>query len=321
MSIWKFEEISKNIDKKYRLSLGEGGTPLEKIYMNSKELALFGIREKETYRVYFKLETHNPNKSFKDRSLAYQISYYKSVGARKLLISSSGNAAISAASYVGLAPDVELAIFMSVNANPEKVRKINELAERYPNVVVNYSRKPKSDAMKFSNYGSYVNLRGSQDRNAVSGFKTISYELASQIPDADAVFIPCSSGTSTVGIYEGYRDLERKPPQLHISQSEKICPISKEYDVIFTKSDSSLADAISDRVAHRKQEVMSMIDETGGFGWIIDDALLEKSVKYLQEKTSFKDLTYNGILSFAALMKSMKQKRRFGKPVCIISGI
>lgn len=321
MSIWKYDQIKRNISEKDQLTLDEGGTPLEKIYLNSKELGLFGIRESETQRVYLKLETENPNKSFKDRSLAYQISFYKSIGTKKLLISSSGNAAVSAASYVGLASEMQLAIFMSVHANPEKVKKVNELISKYSNVAVNYSKKPKSEAMKFSNYGSYLNLRGSQDPNAVIGFKTISYELANQAPEADAVFVPCSSGTSTSGIYQGYRDLEQKPPQIHIAQTSKICPIAKEYDVIYEKAETSLADAIVDRVAHRKKEIMGIIDETNGFGWIIDDNLLETAVKFLQEKTGFANLTYNGVLSFAALLKAIKQKRRFEKPVCVISGI
>ncbi|MBN1331831.1 pyridoxal-phosphate dependent enzyme [Candidatus Dojkabacteria bacterium] len=321
MNIWKYDKINKLIPIEDQLTIDEGGTSLEKIYLNSKELELFGIREADTQRVYLKLETQNPNGSFKDRSLAYQISFYKSIGTKKLLISSSGNAAISAASYAGLAKDLQLAVFMSVGANPEKIKKLNELISKFSNVAVNYSKKPKSEAVKFSNFGSYLNLRGSLDKNAVIGFKTISYELADQIPGADAIFIPCSSGTSTVGIYEGYRDLEQKSPQIHIAQTSKVCPIAKEYDVIYKPAESSLADAIVDRVAHRKKEIIGIIDETKGFGWIIDDDLLEKSVKFLQEKTGFENLTYNGVLSFASWIKAMKQKRRFEKPVCVISGI
>lgn len=320
MSIWKFKKLKHKLPAESQLTLAEGNTPIEKIFLNQKELAYFGIREPKTQIVYLKLETKNPNKSFKDRSLAYQVSFYLNTNAEKLLISSSGNAAIAAATYVSLT-SMKLAIFVSTKGNKEKLQKLENLAAKHPNIAINYSKKPKSDAIKYARYGNYINLRGSRDDSAVEGFKTIAYEILEQRNNTDAIFIPCSSGTSTIGIFEGYKESGEGSPQLHICQTSKVHPIAKEFDVMLEESDESLADAIVDRVAYRKQDLIKAIKETGGSGWVINDNTLKKATEFLQEKTKIDDLTYNGCLSFAGYLKALKQKKRFTNPLCIISGI
>lgn len=320
MSIWKFPSISKQIPENKQLTLGEGNTNIYTIYLDRHELKQLGIEAKNTQKVILKLETMNPNRSFKDRSLAFQISYYYAHGKSKLLISSSGNAANSAASYVGLT-DIKLAIFVSNKINPLKLSHLKDIIDNNPHVTLNFSDKAKSDAIKFSNQGNYINLRGSEDDVAIEGFKTISYELSQQAPEADAVFIPCSSGTSTMGIAKGYKEVVEELPQIHICQTTKIHPMAKEFDFVFTKTNDSPADAIVDRVAKRKSEVTEIIKETNGFGWVLSEEEINKATNFLKKKTNLPDLTSNGCLSFAGLIRSMKKKKRFKNPVCIISGI
>lgn len=324
MSIWKYQKIQALIPEKYRLTGNEGETNVVKIFLDRYEQKELGIRNTKTQRVYLKMETMNPNRSFKDRSLAYQISYYYSAGAKKLLISSSGNAAISAASYVSMT-DMKLAIFVSNKVNKRKLEKLNEFADKNENITIHFSMKPKSDAIKYANSGNYINLRGSVDPHAVTGFKTIAYELVGDFEergvDPDGIFIPCSSGTSTVGIYEGYQDAGSDCPPVNVCQTEKIFSIAKYYDVLYTPAKTSIADAISDRVAHRSRTVREIIDRTEGSGWILSDEDISKARDFLRQKTKLPDITNNGVLSFAGLVKALKRRKKFENPVCIISGI
>lgn len=326
MSIWKYPEISKLIDEKYRLSLNEGNTPLIKLFLDRYELRELGVKDPDrTQKVYLKLETANPNKSFKDRSLAFQISHYYAKGVKRLLISSSGNAAVSAAGYISQTKEMKLAVFVSNKVNKAKLEKLNAYVSKNPNISIVFSDKAKSDAIKYSNESGYVNLRGSADEMAVTGFKTIGYELFDQSSEIDAIFIPTSSGTSTLGIYQAYKEkVENKAqmPKFNVCQTTKIHPIAKEFDIMFEPSETSLADAIVDRVAKRKSEIVELVKETNGSGWILSDEEIKYSLDFLQKKTKLPDLTSNGILSFAGLVKALKRKKMiYRAPVCIISGI
>jgi len=137
MSIWKHDQINSLIDEKYQLTINEGGTSLIKIFLDRQEQKELGIKDGKTQKLYLKLETMNPNKSFKDRSLAYQISYYYSKGKKKLLISSSGNAAVSAAAYVSLT-DMKLAVFVSNKVNKAKLERLNKFVSQNPNISLNF---------------------------------------------------------------------------------------------------------------------------------------------------------------------------------------
>ncbi len=320
MSIWRFPKISAQIPEKFQLSLGEGQTNIYTIYLDRYELKHLGVEAKSTQKVLLKLETMNPNKSFKDRSLAFQVSYYNTHGKKKLLISSSGNAANSAAAYVNLT-DIKLAIFVSNKINKNKLKHLEHIINTNPRITLNFSERAKSDAIKFSNQGNYINLRGSEDKIAIEGFKTISYELAKEAPQTDAIFIPCSSGTSTVGLAKGYNDIDIPIPQIHICQTTKVHPMAKGFDMAFEQSGDSPADAIVDKVAKRKEEVIEIIKNSQGSGWVLSTKEIIKATTFLQKKTNLPDLTYNGCLSFAGLIRALGKKRRYSSPVCIISGI
>lgn len=302
MSIWQFPQLNQ-VPEDNRLSMGEGNTPLEKF-----ELA--GIK------THLKREDLNPNGSFKDRSLAYQLSYYLSQAENKFVISSSGNAAISAAAYVTLANEAELDIFVSTKVNSAKL-KLLETAQT-ERIRLYKSARAKSDAIKFARDSGAINLRGSVDDQAIPGFKTIAYELEQQLPTCEAIFTPTSSGTSAVGIYQGFAELNKKI-SLQLAQTQKIHPFAKEFTSEEITADTSLADAITDRVGHRKQQIMEILKSANGQAWIITDAEL-KSTKELLKNTPYQDLTYNSLLGLAALIKARDNGVEFKSSVVIISG-
>jgi threonine synthase len=301
MSIWQHDfPEKKDVPEQWQLTLGEGNTPLNILQVDGVELAV-------------KDENVNPNGSFKDRSLAFQISYHASQGITDFVISSSGNAAISAAAYLNIVEKANLKIFVSDHINPAKLAKLNALTSE-KNVMVQ-SNSPKSDAIKAAAENSAFNLRGSRDDKAKVGYKTIAYEIAKDYPQVDAIFIPCSSGTSTIGIYEGFKEKDLFP-QIHIVQTSKINTIAKELDNNFIASESSLADAITDRVAHRKQEVLSAIKQTKGNGWVATDVELEEAKEKINSEYS-----YNSLLAFAGYFKAVKAGNQFKAPLILASGL
>jgi threonine synthase len=240
MSIWN----SKLIDSDFsiKLTMGEGNTPVEE-------------HQVEGIKALLKREDMNPNGSFKDRSIAYQLSKHISDGVKKFCISSSGNAAISAYSYSKLT-DISLDIFVSSKLSSEKLSKLE-------GAKLHVSDNPKSDCIKFSSETGALNLRGSVDDNAYIGYYSLAEEISEL--DIDSIFIPTSSGNAALGIHQGLKKLGKHIP-IYIVQTTKVCPIASLYDKEFIKTDSSVVTCITDRVCKRKDQIIDLIKDSCGSG-------------------------------------------------------
>ena len=302
--IWSYKSLAK-VPKDFRLSLSEGNTPIKQLTV-AEQL------------VMVKDENSNPNGSFKDRSLAYQISNYIAQGKTKFVISSSGNAAISAAAYVGLAGG-SLTVFVSDQINPLKLAKLNELVDDKIELI--QSKKAKSDAVLFAKENDCINLRGSQDQTAIDGFKTIAYEIIEQFPEIDSIFLPCSSGTSAIGIHKGFKE-HKKNVRIFICQTTKICPMASIFDKDYVKSEKSFADAITDRVALRKDEVVQIVKLSGGSGIVVNDAYLYQAKTLAESQNLY--YSYNSLLALAGFMKfkaSANSNNQVFNPLVLASGL
>lgn len=328
MGIWEHQKhFDPKIEKLYRLTLKEGNTPCEKCHQLAHLLKI--------QKLYLKREDLNPSGSFKDRSLAYQLSAHLQDRKDTFAICSTGNAAISTISYCKLFK-CKLSVFVSKKIPADKLLRLLETAEinnfdhsilqqdgqqsvQNNNLVITFSKRPKSDSIKFVNESKAIHLRGSNDKLATIGFKTIAYELANKAKGADAIFIPCSSGTSTVGIYQGFFDINKLPPQIHIVQTTKIHPIASQFDTEFEKTETSLASSISDRVSLRKNQVVEIVTRSGGSGWVINDDEIMTAQVLLEQKCGI-HASFDSALSLAGLMRALSKNLQIQKPVLILSG-
>lgn len=303
--IWDNQLLHRHnsLPQRNKLTLDEGNTPFKFVELAGHQL--LGIKD----------ENYNPNGSFKDRSLAYQISMYLENDINNFVISSSGNAAISAAGYCELAK-TKLKVFVAEDVNALKYAKLQEIAARYAGVTIDKTKQAKSAAIRFARDTGAINLRGSQDDLAIIGFKTIAYELSEQYPKLDAVFIPCSSGTSTLALCLAFKEMQLSV-RVYACQSSRIHPIAKAFVEGFEASETSLADAITDRVALRRDEVVAAIKESRGSGIIITDAELE-AAKALLEQYGL-EYSYNSLLGFAGFLKVDSSEINY--PVVIASGL
>lgn len=305
-SMDKFWHNFPEISKEFQIHCEQGDTPV-----------LF--KTIEGVNVTIKDETINPNGSFKDRGVSYQIARHVQDGRRRFVLSSSGNAAISAI-HIAKLLSLELVVFVSNAIIQNKLDLIEEKLENNPKIKLIKSSRPRSDLIKFTRENlDFVNLRGSTDDYAPQGYETIAYELGTQTPDIDAIFIPTSSGTSALGIAHGFQKSGMKVP-IHICQSEKVHAIAKHFDTDFKVTENSLADAITDRVAHRKRLVSETIQDSGGSGWVISDDKLERAKKALSI-SGVTGYSYNSIISFSGLQKALSSGYNFHNPVLLFSGL
>lgn len=292
--IWRYSPLLPYIDKKYRLTLAEGQT----------DIFLFD-------NIFFKCEFDNPSGSVKDRGFAYQFSKLKELGIKKAVLSSSGNAAISALTYAQLT-NIKLTVFLSPKTDAEKLKIIN----KFTSDIV-FSKKPLSQAFQFARQSKAYNLRQSLDINARYGYETLSFELAQIIPQFDAVFIPVSSGTILSGLVEGFRK-KSMLPSIHAVQTESVNPLSSQFDHDFVNRKTSLASSIVAKYSPLFTQASRYIKETKGFGWVISDKQIKIAHKVLIKYHL--NSGFEGAAALAAIWKSREKGFKYKYPVCLLTG-
>lgn len=293
--IWRYHFYYPPVPDKDWLNLNEGKTP---------EIISEGI--------IFKREDQNPTGSLKDRGMAYQISRSFSQGARELVLSSSGNAAISAAAYCRLAK-IKLHVFVSTKINLQKLEKIRQLGAE-----VMLSARPVSEAIRFSKETGFLNLRPSTQDDGLEGYKSLAFEIHRNLGKVDSIFIPVSSGTALVGMAEGYKTLGYLP-QLNLVQTTAVCPLAGLFDKDYKVSKVSLADALVARIVPRKKEILKLVEDSGGGGWVISDEQIRQAAKKLGNLGI--STSAEGAAALAAIWKAKKKGKDLGeKVVCLLTG-
>lgn len=311
----------------FQLTLGEGSTPVYTPGVNWSMVGISGqpvdnfllaktpagVRPVDWLRA--KREFANPTGSHKDRSFAYWISYLHERGAKELVIASSGNSAISAAAYCKSAGST-LQVFVSTHLAAEKKEKLLQ----YQNVVLHEELLPRKLAIQFATARNIPNLLASKHDEGTEGYKTIAFEIAEQVRDVTHIFVPTSSGATLQGMYGGFEILHgengRAIPKLFAVQTTKVHPIAEVFDSHFITEAESHAQAIVDRVAPRRSEIIDILKKTNGGAYVISNRELEEAKEMLQDK----NLGWQSILAFAGFVKFRKEKalENFREPLKVL---
>ncbi len=278
-------------------------------------------------RIYLKREDLHPYGSHKGRSIPVMIDMKAATGVTHFAISSSGNAALAAVRHIQkknlVGANLSLTIFIGKNINPEKKRVLMaEITDA--RIIVTESPRPLQSLFNLiKGIGgvshAVASLRQSTDSDALIGYQTLANEIA-QVADLSAVFIPTSSGTAAQAIAESFINNKVKAA-VHIVQTTDTSPIAEAFDKEKENNDEkSLADAIVDKVAHRKDALVKDIQKTKGSGWIANNEDIRLAQKLIKEKIGI-DLTTNGALGIAGLLKAMQKGEKFtGSIVCVVTG-
>ena len=328
-------------------------------HMTNQETPVTPLQEKPRLAValglssplYFKREDLHPLGSHKGRSIPHMIDMHAGAGTTHFAISSSGNAALAASLYIKeynqnnpLSP-LTLEIYVGEHINTAKFERLKlSIADvKYPStgstsspqadsgqaISIIQTEKPKQMVHLLNKRGEAKALRQSMDDTALAGYKSLADELAEVKPYA--IFIPTSSGTTAqaLGSWTPTWESNSQVPQIHIVQTTKCHPIAEEFDKHFENSDISLADAIVDIVGTRKPEVVKVIRESGGSGWIVNDEeikevtelVMSKCLKCSRPGLEHFEISPNAVLSIAGLKKALANNWQFEGPVvALITG-
>jgi len=312
-SIWRYVEFyDEFIKPENRLYLED---VIFRQAMNDSSMIMNRKLSKKMNHIYFKREDENLTGSLKERSLAYQVSFAKQNGKKELVISTSGNAGISASAYCKKA-GIKLYIFISPETEKAKIAQM----QKYNPIIIK-SKK----AIRLANYLSakykIENLRPSINDSSIEGFKSIAFEIFEKLGEVDALFTYVTSGSSFVGIARAYKYLKdideiKKMPKLFAVQSGEIFSVAEEFGKI-DKQENSSAGKLGVKNTKRKNEIIKFIKLSEGSGIYINDKEIKEAEKLLEKNNIY--TSPEGCASFGAITKEEK-KNNFDKVVCILSG-
>lgn len=256
--------------------------------------------------VFLKREDQNLTGSAKDRAISFQVEYMKKNGYNQAVVSSTGNAALSA-QYFCNKFNINLTIFVSPHINKQKKSLLTDYS-------VNSSPTPISDAFKFAKDNHAYFLRQSTDPIALNGYSQISQELLIQLPDITSIFIPVGSGATLVGISK----LLPKKVKLYAVQPASHCPIASYFDSQYTPETSTSTDALSVKLLPLKNQLITAIKNSTGKGVIVQDKDLIDCQNQLINQNII--TSAEGALALAGYCKVMKYENVGKFPVILLSG-
>ncbi|HHY46423.1 MAG TPA: threonine synthase [Firmicutes bacterium] len=222
--IWRHKGILPDVS--YRVSLGEGMTPL----VPARRLP---ARMQLAATAYLKMESANPTGSFKDRASAVGVSAAVSSGFRRGIIASTGNAAASFAAYATRAA-MESYVLVPRGTVQAKMTKTLIHGPRVFELEGDISDCIRM-AAECANHGFFnATTIAVMNPLCIEGYKTISYEIFEELGEMPAwVAIPLGAGPLAAGICKGFDEVAaltgRPAPRVVGVQAAGCAPIFRAY--------------------------------------------------------------------------------------------
>jgi threonine synthase len=204
------------------VSLGEGNTPIIRSKLYGPALA-------------YKLEHLNPTGSFKDRGVSVSVSVARQMGARGIVVPSSGNSPSATAAYAARAG---LPCIVCIPSHTSRSKAAQARAHGAELLLIDGAfsdsyRKAKEIARE----KDYVNTTSTfLNPYNLEGDKMIAFELLEQLGQVPkAILVPTGSGPLVVGVMKGFEELLRQRktrtlPKMIAVQAASCAPIVETFD-------------------------------------------------------------------------------------------
>lgn len=227
-TMWRYAEVMPVEDPKFRVSLGEGFTPLLQASSLGKSIGVPNLLIKD--------EGANPTGSFKARGLSAAISRALELGAGDIAIPSAGNAGGATAAYAARA-GLRAHVFM-----PRDVPKANLIEARILGADVQLVDGLISDCGRIvaerKEAEGWFDVSTLKEPYRVEGKKTMGYELAEQMDWElpDVIIYPTGGGTGLIGMWKAFAEMGKlgwigeKRPRMVSVQAAGCAPIVRAWE-------------------------------------------------------------------------------------------
>ena len=226
--IWRWAELLPVRKPEFRLTLGEGDTPLLHLPHLAKELGLPNL--------FMKDDGVNPTGSFKARGLAVAVGRGLELGVSSFVIPTAGNAGGALAAYAARA-GAEAHVYMPKDA--PKVNQIEvELAGADLHLVDGLISGAARLAASEASRTGWFDVSTLKEPYRLEGKKTMGFELveAFNLEMPDVIIYPTGGGTGLIGMWKAFNELEAlgwigaERPRMVSVQAEGCAPIVRAFN-------------------------------------------------------------------------------------------
>jgi threonine synthase len=283
-NIWRYRELLPVRAGAFRLTLGEGRTPLIHATQLGAELDFPGL--------YIKDESLNPTASFKARGLCMAVARARELGVRALSIPSAGNAAGALAAYAALG-GLEAHVFMPSDVPLAFVAECRALGAHVmlvDGLITDCGRLADQQGQEHG----WFDVSTLKEPYRLEGKKTMGLELAEQfgwiLPDV--IIYPTGGGTGLIGMWKAFDEMEQlgwigpERPRMVTVQSEGCAPMVRAFhqgeDFAEPWSDAAtLADGLRVPSAVGDFLILRALRESGGTAVAVPDEEMMEAVRLL----------------------------------------
>jgi threonine synthase len=296
---------------------GEGGTRLLTLRNAYK-----GIK-----KLYLKLETENPTRSFKDRGSSVEITKAKEAGYKSVCCASTGNMAISISHYAKM-DGLDCTIFISRGANPRKLALIRKNGAKIVEIKGDFNDAVEA-AEKFASMNKTFLCGDYHYRK--EGQKSVIFEILEQLKykAPDFVCVPVGNATLLAAVYKGLSEFRKVglytgETSIVAVQAKNCSPLVTAYRLgkrISYVRPRTKADAIAVGFPTFGFEGLGALKATRGVGVEVSDKEMETAKRDLSAKGVKSEL--GGAAAFAGFKKLYKKGTGLIKDksvVVIVSG-
>ena len=278
------------VPEEFRISLGEGNTPL----VRSRSIgAMMGVPE-----LYFKLENINPSGSYKDRFAAPFVSLLKSEKQQVCLATSSGNTGAALAAYCAAA-DIDCILAIVDGAPLPKIKQM-QLYGAHTYMVHGFGKNALVTSQVFDlletlsvSWGIPLPVSAYKYcPQGMMGVQTIACEILEDLA-VDHIFSPAGGGGLTLAIAKGCiefssRNAIEKLPRVNcvqpagndtIATSLREGKAASEIEASTTSISGLQVPGVLDG-----NEVIDTCRHLGGNGYVVKDQEVFRWHKFLAQK-------------------------------------
>jgi threonine synthase len=225
--MWRYFEMLPVKDEKNIVSLGEGMTPVRRLYKLASHFNLSSLLMKD--------EALNPTGSFKARGISAAVSKAKEFGIDRCIIPTAGSAGAALAAYSKKAGIKCIVVMPEHTPDIFKVQCEHYGAELIlVKGLINDCTKKVEELKKQKDLFDISTMK---EPYRIEGKKTLGYEIAEQLDWQlpDVIICPVGGGTGLVGIWKAFKEMralgwiKESLPRMIAVQAANCAPLLASY--------------------------------------------------------------------------------------------
>ncbi|HEY9342722.1 MAG TPA: threonine synthase [Hanamia sp.] len=275
LNMWRYRELLPLLDDAYKVTLGEGFTPILKVEKTAEK---YGFDN-----VFIKDESFNPTGSFKARGLSMAISKANELGITSCIVPTAGNAGGAMSAYCAKAGMKATVVMPSIT--PRIFRDECRLHGAEVIVVDGLINECGKKVKEIKSTTGAFDVSTLKEPYRIEGKKTMGYEIAEQfnwqLPDV--IIYPAGGGTGLIGIWKALIEMQTMGwiagplPRMIAVQSTNCQPVVKAYDELkgifnnYEKPKPTVAYGLAVPNAFGQDLMMKVISESNGMAVAVSE--------------------------------------------------